>query len=286
MNMRWPVSYWPGYEKYTTDEARKIAAIAKEKKLILLEGNYMGCLCDPTQGSRDSRGYCVTQVVAGQYLVLSADGEFQNYSYHKGLTYEDLSPNLTLEEAKKLIENFDGTAENYPNFFAYIKVSDGEPEHYGYLQLLQLEQFAQENGIVYKEKFVCNGGPKTWWSQEDRTQCDNIIGCCEESFSQITANDFLVVSDMNRLGEGWYVWHQLFDIIPVGFREMGYIQYEYSSFERYQREEKKYKKQMKELADREYEEMCREHREMMFEQDQPCIDVEEEEYEEWDNQYD
>lgn len=102
-------------------------------------------------------------------------------------------------------------------------MNDGDPEYYGYLQLLQLEKFARTNGIVYKERFVCYGGPsKTWWSQDDRTQCDNIIACCEESFSQITANDFLVVSDVNRLGEGWYVWHHLFDIISVGFYEMGY----------------------------------------------------------------
>lgn len=275
MYVHWPVMYRPGHEKYTTDEACKIAAIAEEKGLVLLEGNYMGYLSNPTQGTLDLRGYCVTKVVAGQYLVLSDGGELQNYSYHKVLAHEKISFNLTLEEAKNLIENFDGTAENYPNFFAYIRVSDGEPAHYGYLQLLQLEEFARANGIVYKEKFVCSGGPETWWSQGDRTQCDNVIACCEESFSQITANDFLVVSDMNRLGDGWYVWHNLFDIIPVGFGEMGYIKYEYSQFERLQREKRDYEKQKKAIADSEYEEMCQEHREMILEEGEPFIELEE-----------
>ena len=33
--------YWPGYEKYATVEACEVAAIAKKKGLVLLEGNYV-----------------------------------------------------------------------------------------------------------------------------------------------------------------------------------------------------------------------------------------------------
>lgn len=268
------IVYRSEYEKYATVEACEVAAIAKKKGLVLLEGNYMGYLLNPAQGSLDSRGYCITKVVARQYLVLSDGGEFQNYSYHKALSYEDISFNLTLEEAKRLIENFDGTAKNYPNFFAYIKVNDDDPEYYGYLQLLQLEAFAQAHGIVYKEKFVCFGGPsRTCWTQEDTPQRDNIITCCERSFSHITANDFLVVSNLNQL-KGWNVWHCLFDIISVGFWEMGYIKYEYSMFEMHQKELRAHEEWIKEEADREYEEMTQEHREMMLQDDQPCIEAE------------
>lgn len=271
--------YMDEIKPYSSIEVSELAELAKTKGLTLFEGNYEGFRFDLNydESNVGGRGYGVAMVIAGQYLTLTDDGcVYQDYCHDGPYKEEVVWFRLTFEQAKELIVNFNGTIKNHPNFFAYIRVYDGEPQYYGQLQLLYLEEFARKHGITYKEKFVCSGGKKNaWLHPEDGTAISDVISCCKKSFSQITEDDFLVVSDMSRLNDEWYIWRQIFDIIPVNYYEMGYTEYSYQESEKLKKAIRDFEK---DNEDRAYEAMCQEHREMMFEQDEPFIDVEEEEY--------
>lgn len=268
--------------RYSSIEVNALAELAKTKGLVLFEGNYEGLSCDPNYKSNGGKGYGVAMVIAGQYLTLTDDGYvYQDYNHDGPFKERTLRLRLTWEQAKDLIENFNGTIKNYPNFFAYIRVYDGEPEYYGQLQMLYLEAFAHKHGFTYKEKIVCTGGKRdVWLHPEDTTAIDDVISCCKKSFSQIGEGDFLVVADTSRLNDELYIWRQIFDIISVGdiisevFYDMGYTQYNYHESEKLRERIRYWEKYEKDV---EYEAMSREYREMMLEiGEQPCLDVEEE----------
>lgn len=254
------------FEKYSSLEAYQVAEMAKEKGLVLVEGNYL----NPWDSTDiKSNGYCVATVIAGQYLVLADDCSVSPinklHGYYRNNTYE--FP-WTLKRAKEKIVNFGGTIKNPPNFFAYVRVYSEEPEYYGFLQRLYLEDFAQKHGITYKELFMCTGGRQsTKRFSASTAEMDSVIDCCKKSFSQITKDDFLVVSDTSRLAGNKYMWGASFNIIPVNFEETSYSKY-------------KYREPAKSEEDIEYEEMVEEHREMMMElDDQPFIELEDEQHE-------
>lgn len=269
--------YMDEHKQYSSIEAYEVAEMAKAKGLTLLEGNYMGYSWDANDGYDDCKGYGVAKVIAGRYLTLTDDSYvYQRYVHDGPYKHEAVWFDLTLEQAKELIVNFDGTIKDYPTFFAFIRVYDGEPEYYGQLQLLYLEEFARKHGITYKEKFVCSGGKQhVWLHPENAVAIDDVICCCEKSFSQMTGNAFLVVSDMSRLNDELYIWRQIFDIIPVNYYKMDYTEYNYHESEELKKAIRDFEK---DKEDGEYEAMCKEHREMMLEQDQPFIEAEEEEY--------
>lgn len=255
-------------EKYSSVEATTVAEMAKAKGLVLLEGNYEGCTWDADYGSETGeKGYGVAKIVAGHYLTLndSSDNVYQDYIYDGPFMHEVVKFNRTLHQARELIDNFNGTLKSYPNFFAYIRVYDGEPEFYGQLQMLYLEEFARRHNIVYKEKFVCIGGQQNvWLHPEDGTAIADVINCCGESFSKMDRNSYLVVANMSRLNDEWYIWRQMFDIIPVEFDGMDYTEYRYHESAELQKRKREYEKW---TEDSEYMRMSQEHREMMMEQD-------------------
>ena len=78
---------------------------------------------------------------------------------------------------------------------------------------------------------------------------------------------------MSRLNDEWYIWRQIFDIIPVNYYEMGYTEYNYHESEKLRKAIRDFEQ---DLEDREYEAMSQEYREMMLEQDEPFIEAEEE----------
>lgn len=268
--------YMAQFEKYSSLEAYEVAAMAREKGLTLLEGDFGECSTWSNYKPGDNcKGYCVVKVTAGQYLTLRDDGSaIQAYAYDGPFLYRTVRFRLTLEQAKEQIMNFDGTIKNPPNFFAYVRVYSDEPIYYGFLQVLYLEEFARKHGITYREKFVCTGGREDMVPHpEDGTGISDILECCKESFSQMNKDSYLVVSDLSRLNDNTDMWREMFDIIPINYCEMGYTEY-------YYRESEKLKKRMREYEqgeiDREYENMSQEHREMMLQDDQPCIEMEEE----------
>lgn len=268
--------YMDEFEKYSSIEAYEVAELAKAKGLTLLEGNYGDRSAYPGLGDSSRRGYCVAKVIAGQYLTLRDDGTVcQLYLYDGPSMSRTVRLDLALEQAKELIVNFDGAIKSCPNFFAYIRVYNDEPRYYGYLQMLHLQEFARKHGITYKEKFVCIGGREnTVWHPEDGTGIDDILKCCNESFSKMDKDSFLVVSDLSRLNDNIDLWRQAFDIIPIDYDEMGYTEYLYHESEKLQKRIRKYEQYE---IDREYEKMNQEYREMMQELgDQPCIEMEEE----------
>lgn len=270
--------YMDELKPYSSIEVWELAELAKTKGLTLFEGDYEGWPFDPDYSLNvGGKGYGVALVIAGQYLTLADDGcVYQDYLHNGPYKEEAVWFRLTFEQAKELIVNFDGTIKDYPTFFAFIRVYDGEPEYYGQLQLLYLEEFARKHGITYKEKFVCSGGKQhVWLHPENAVAIDDVICCCEKSFSQMTGNAFLVVSDMSRLNDELYIWRQIFDIIAVNYYEMGYTEYNYHESEELKKAIRDFEK---DKEDWEYEAMCQEHREMMLEQDQPFIEAEEEEY--------
>lgn len=188
--------YIAQFENYIDLEANPVAAMAKEKGLLLLEGGYQGNAYEPFSHDGIKRGYCVVKVIAGQYLTLADD-----YTVSQARELFDLRKtvyfNLTLAEAKERIINFTGAIKNPPNFFAYVRLYDDEPKYYAHVQMLYLEQFACQHKITYKHKFVYLGGmPDEEYYAGNRTGIDGIIGDCKGSFSLITENDFLVVSDI------------------------------------------------------------------------------------------
>lgn len=269
--------YMDEHKQYSSIEAYEVAEMAKAKGLTLLEGNYKGHSAQPCLGDSSHKGYCVVRAIAGQYLTLRDDGTVcQLYLYDGPFMYRTVRFDLALEEAKELIVNFDGAIKNCPNFFAYIRLYNDEPRYYGYLQMLHLEEFARKHGITYKEKFVCIGGQKnTVWHPEDGRGISDILDFCEESISKMDKDSFLVVSDLSRLNDNIDIWRNLFDIIPVDFSEMGYTEYLYHESEKLRKAIREYEQ---DLEEREYEAMCKEHREMMLEQDQQFIEAEEEQY--------
>ena len=98
-------------------------------------------------------------MIAGRYLTLTDDGYVaQDYFYTDTARYGAVRFRLTLEEAKRRIENFNGTIKNHPRFFAFVRVYKDEPEYYGFLQRLRLTEFAEKHRITYADKFKCVGG--------------------------------------------------------------------------------------------------------------------------------
>lgn len=277
--------YMDEHKQYSSIEAYKVAEMARAKGLILLEGPYQNFFADPGTRAKNSRGFCVAKVLAGQYLTLRDDGTVcQLYSHDGPFMYKTVWFDLTLGQAKELITNFDGVIKSNPNFFAYIRVYAGEPRYYGYLQMLHLEEFARKHGITYKEKFVCIGGHDTTvWHPEDSRGIDDILAFCEKSFSKMDKDSFLVVSDLSRLNDSINIWTQCFDIISVSFSEVGYTEYCYHESEKLRKAIQEYERDAKDM---EYEDMCQEYEEMMLEQgDQPVIEAEET-YEECSNEHD
>lgn len=265
------------YKNYSNAEVREIAGLARAKGLTLLEGNYNGCSAYPDLGDDSCRGFCVAKAIAGQYLTLRNDGIVcQLYAHNGPSMSRTVWFDLVLAQAKELIVNFDGTIKNPPNFFAYVRVYNDEPRYYGYLQMLHLEDFACKHGITYKERFVCIGGQEnTVWHPEDGRGIDDILECCEESFSKMDQDSYLVVSDLSRLNDSIDIWRSAFDVIPVDFYEMGYTVYEYHESETLR---EAMRCEEKAVEDRKYEEMCQEHRKIMLELDEPFIESEEEQY--------
>lgn len=242
------------FESYSSKEACEVATMAKAKGLTLLEGNYFNPL-DTTDNK--SKGYCVAKVIAGQYLTLADDGSvypsFRLCGSYKNRTGEF---HLTLAQAKEQIMNFNGIIKNPPAFYAFVRVYNEEPEYYGFLQRLYLEDFARKHGIAYKELFICIGGRQsTAEFSSDTAAVFDILDCCKKSFSKITKNDFLVVSDMSRLNGEMYIWRTTFNIVSVNLEETSYMKYEYH-------------KSTESEEDMEYEQMAQEHMEMMMAQDE------------------
>ncbi len=277
--------YMTQFEKYSSLEAYEVAATAREKGLLLLEGTYNDNSYYPIYEDNPARGYCVVKVMAGQYLTLWHDGSvYQDHVFDGPCTYKAVKFYLTLEEARNLIMNFNGTITNHPNFFAYVRVYDGEPEYYGLLQRLCLEEFARKHGITYKERFMCIGGHEnTVWHPDDSRGIDDILDCCEKSFSKMDEDSYLVVSDISRLNDNLYTWRQIFNIItvayenlPLSYEDMGYTKYEYHESEELRKAIQDYEKSKE---DREYERMCQEHRKIMMEQDEQLFIEEGEENE-------
>lgn len=169
----------------------------------------------------------------------------------------------------------------YPlSLYHYVRVYSEEPEYYGFLQRLYLEDFAQKHGITYKELFMCTGGRQSIAEFSASTaEMDAVIDSCKKSFSQITKDDFLVVSDTSRLAGDKYMWGVSFNIIPVNFQETSYTKYEYHKLEKgpkSPREEEYEEEEQEQDEDIEYEQMSREHWEMMMEQaEQPFVELEE-----------
>ena len=250
--------YMDEHKQYSSTEACEVAEMAKAKGIILLEGNYGDCSCHPYPGSNSRKGFCVAKVIAGQYLTLDDNGSFyQDYSYGDTARCGDVWFRLTLEEAKRQIENFNGTIKNHPRFFAYIRVYKGEPKYYGFMQRLCLDEFAHKHGITYAEKFMCVGGQQSEvWHPCDTTGIDDVIDCCRKSFSQITEDDYLVVTDFSRLNDEWDIWKNSYNIIPVCYEDTGYERYEYYESEKLRKRIREYEQDLK---DREYEAMCQEH---------------------------
>jgi len=270
------------FEKYSSLEAYEVAAMAKEKGLILLEGDYQESAYESFSNDGNKRGYCVSKVIAGEYLTLWEDGTVhQEYIYDGPSMSKTVWFRLTLDEAKEQIINFDGTIKNPPNYFAYVRVYEDEPEYCAYLQILYLEEFAHEYGITYKERFVCIGGKElTVWHPEDGRGIDDILVCCEESFNKMDKDSYLVITSISRLNDNIDIWRQAFDIIslgynplPVPYENMGYTKYEYHESAELQKVIQKYEQ---DWIDREYKRMTQEHREMMLQDDQPWIEMEEE----------
>lgn len=224
-------AYMAQFERLTSLEAYEVAKMAKAKGLVLLEGFYKGNSDDqfPIEGYK--KGFCVAKVIAGQYLTLADDNSvFQArvpFDFCKGVYFD-----LTLAEAKERIMNFDGTIKNPPNFFAYVRLYDNEPKFYGPLQILYLEEFARRHRIEYKRKFVYLGGtPYKECCAWDKTGIDCVIDDCNESFSLITKNDFLVVSDIGRIDNQQCIYSESYisniplNIIALNFKDMGYAEY-------------------------------------------------------------
>ena len=276
--------YMDEHKQYSSIEAYEVAELAKEKGLTLLEGNYNESSSDSNNDS-DCKGYCVTKMIAGQYFTLTDDSYiYQDHFYNGPTSCRTVWFRLTLEEAKKRIENFNGTFKNYPRFFAYIRVYKGEPEYYGFLQRLCLTEFAEKHGITYAEKFVCVGGQQSEvWHPCDSTGIDDVIDCCRKSFAKMDEDSYLVVSDLTRLNDDWDIWRNSYNIIPVYYEDMGYERYEYYESEKLRKRIREYEQY---LEDREYEAMSQEYREMMLEQDEPFIELEGEQYEECSNEHD
>lgn len=266
--------YMSKHKTYSSVEICKVAAMAREKGLTLLEGNYEGCSYYSNMGRADCRGFCVSKVIAGEYLTLWEDGTVHQGHIHDGSCMcRTVWFCLTLDEAKERIKNFDGTIKNPPNYFAYVRVYEDEPEYYGYLQILYLEEFARKHGITYKERFVCIGGRRNTVSLPDgRSRIDEILECCEESFSKMDEDSYLVITDIFRLNDNIDMWHQAFNIVPIDFDGLDYRKYIYL-------EPQELKKRLQEYDDEwdkdsVYEQMTQEHREMMLQDDQSYIETE------------
>lgn len=278
--------YMSDYKKYSSTEAYEVAEMAKAKGLTLLEGNYKGCSCYPDMGREDCRGFCVSKVIAGEYLTLCEDGTVHQEHVRDGSCMSrTVWFRLTLDEAKEQIINFDGTIKNPPHYFAYVRVYEDEPEYYANLQILYLEEFARKYGITYKERFVCIGGHRDTASHpEDCKGINEILKCCEESFNKMDKDSYLVITDIFRLNDNIDMWRQAFDIVPIGFDGLDYRKYIYLESQELKNSMQKYDEWDDERddwddeweKDSEYEQMTQEHREMMLQDDQPFIEVVEE----------
>lgn len=259
------------FKKYSSREAYEVAEMAKAKGLVLLEGSFETTSYQNNNES-SQKGYCVTKMIGGQYLTLKDNGFLYQDYVCANLHHNTNSVGFfeTLEKVKERILSFDGVIKNPPNFIAHIRVYDGEPEYYGFLQRLYLEDFAHRYGISYKERFMLLGGQQDtgeWFPLQSITR-ENELDCCEESFSQITADDFLVVTDYSRINSSL---SNSFNILPASSSDNGYSRYKYHETEKFLEEVRKHEKKMEDFL---YWQMNLEHREMTLQDDQPCIEVE------------
>ncbi len=288
--------YMSQFEKYSSLEAYKVAAMAKEKGLVLLEGDFntYSAIPDRPYYEHDPgrKGYAIVKVVLGLYLTLNEDGSvFQDtvVDRYQGC-FDTVWFRYSLEQAKEQILNFDGTIKNPPNFYAFVRQYLEEPEYYGYLQRFFLDEFAHKHGIVFKEKIMYIGGQhNVWVFNDDEYELDDILDCCKESFSKITKNDFLLVTDISRLNHNLHAWSRLCHVVPVAYFDTSCTTYVYRG--RVQQEGEEMlddeddepmeqgndnlmmdEDELPVIGWREYEQMTEEHRQMMMEQDEPFIE--------------
>lgn len=266
------------FQEYSSPEVFQVAEMARVKGLTLLEEVFGG-----GNGSENKddvyKGYCVVKEIVGQTLTLKDDGTvFQDYAWNCEGTnlYKTVDCNLTLEQARTRIANFNGYIKNYPRFFAFARVYENEPDYFGTVQQICLDEFAYRHGITYAGKFICSGGleddPCDGWGG---AAVDDVIACCEASFSDITKDDYLVVADYSRLNSNFDVWDGNYEIICVGCEDKNYSRYNrqykyyhYSETIRVWKEALAYEKWKEE---NEYEEICYEYQKMMSEMDIPDV---------------
>lgn len=217
--------YMDKHKQYSSIEAYEVAEMAKKKGLVLLEGDYKAASCN-SDNTSDYKGYCLAKEIANQYLTLKDDDfVYQDYEYDGHCVFRTVHFRLTLEQAKERITNFNGEIKGCPDFYAYIRVYDGEPAYCGQVQLLYLEEFARRHGITYKEKFVCVGGQKEdalRFASDGPQMCAGIYDILRPSWFS-----FLVVSDTSRLSDYMRLWKQKFEIIPLNVEYFGYTEYWY-----------------------------------------------------------
>jgi len=260
------------FKKYSSTEVYEVAEMAKAKGLVLLEGEYhkySSC----SDNTTDFKGYCLAKEMANQYFTLKNDDTvYQDYEYDGCGRWRAVYFNLTLEQAKERITNFSGAIKEYPDFYAFVRIFDGEPAYCGQVQMLYLEEFARRHGITYKEKFVCVGGQRE----------DSLVFPADgpEMYAGIYDTlrpswfSFLVVADIGRLSDYMRLWENKFEIIYLNMKDFGYTEYWYRESETPRKKvETCYTRTVKDM---EYEIMEQEHRLMMIEQDEPFIEAEEE----------
>lgn len=275
--------YMDEFREYSSFEAYQAAKMAKTKGLTLLESDYY----EGDLESYTGKGYCVVKEIAEQTLTLKDDGTvFQDYDYdyYDGdgcvVVYKAVHWNLTLEQAKERIANFNGTIKNHPRFFAYVRTYGDEPGYFETMQQVYLDEFAHRHGITYAGKFVCLGGPKDEpCGAREEAAVDDIIKCCEASFSDITKDDYLVVADYDRLNNATRLWESKYAIISVSNEDAVYKSY-YEQYKRYH-----YYNEVTHLflesvlREDTWEELCQKVQEVMSEQDEPAIEWDEEDEE-------
>lgn len=265
------------FQKYSSREVYQIAEKAKTKGLTLLEWDYY----EGDLESYTGKGYCVMKEIAGQYLTLfnNNDGTFRQCyvgnSYYN-CTDRTVSFDLTLEQAENFIINFDGIIENYPRFFAFVRVYKNEPESFGTVQQICLDEFAYRHGITYAGKFICFGGLKYEpCGAQNEAAVNDVIEYCKQSFTDITESDFLVVTDFSRLNNEIKLWEDKYAIISVRCEDAHYShynrQYKYYYYSESIQLRKEIRSNEKVEEEKEYREIRYEYQKMMSEMDIPDV---------------
>lgn len=149
-----------------------------------------------------------------------------NYDYFFDGPYRNwtIKFNETLEEAWRIVKSYkDELSPDYPKFYGFIRIYEGEDESLSYgIQRMLLEHWAERNNIQLEEIFGCVGGYAEFQGEPTNIyESDNYDGICNAMYScktyldKLKDNNVLCITSLDRIGGHPLYWKEGYNILNI-----------------------------------------------------------------------